>query len=103
MFIQAIGTLANTIPNSGEILSGLLVSKDYSYTLLDARDLGDFAGLSTSTVVQRQSISVDVGWELIKWHLDGMFGGVVEGMSEDKMLTLRVRVIQPFGFTNQLQ
>jgi cleavage and polyadenylation specificity factor subunit 3 len=83
--------LANTTPNTSDIISGLLVSKDYSYTLLDARDLGDFAGLSTSVVTQRQFINVEVSWELIKLHLESMFGAVVEGLSVDKVVTLRVR------------
>lgn len=51
---KAIGTLADKPPQSNDLLSGLLVAKDYSYTLLDPRDLRDFAGLSTCTVTQRQ-------------------------------------------------
>ena len=83
--------LANTAPNANDLISGLLVSKDYSYTLLDARDLGDFAGLSTSVVTQRQVVNVEVSWELVKWHLESMFGTIVEGLTDDKALTLRVR------------
>jgi len=52
--------------------------------------LSDFAGLSTSVVTQRQLVNVEVSWELIKWHLNSMFGGVVEGLSEDKVPTLRI-------------
>jgi cleavage and polyadenylation specificity factor subunit 3 len=89
-FIQAIGVLASTVPNANDLISGLLVSKDYSYTLLDPRDLGDFAGLSTSVVTQRQLVNVEVNWELIKWHLESMFGTITEGLSDDKSLTLRV-------------
>jgi cleavage and polyadenylation specificity factor subunit 3 len=63
---------------------------------LDSRDLGDFAGLSTSVVTQRQSLHVEVSWELIKWHVDAMFGGVTSGLSMDKLPTLRVSLIGYF-------
>ncbi|KAG6334215.1 hypothetical protein ID866_4873, partial [Astraeus odoratus] len=87
---KAIGTLASKPPQEGDTISGLLVSKDYSYTLLDPRDLRDFAGLSTCIVTQRQRITLGVGWDLVRWHLEGMFGKVVEGLDKDGVQTLRV-------------
>ncbi|TFK74049.1 Metallo-hydrolase oxidoreductase [Pluteus cervinus] len=87
---KAIGTLADTVPQSNDVLSGLLVAKDYSYTLLDPRDLKDFAGLSTCSVTQRQRIVLGVQWELVKWHLTGMYGGVEEGLDRDGVPTMRV-------------
>ncbi|KAG1777751.1 beta-lactamase-like protein [Suillus placidus] len=80
---KAIGTLANKAPQENDVISGLLVSKDYSYTLLDPRDLKDFAGLSTCTVTQRQKIVLGVGWDLVRWHLEGMYGSVEEGLDKD--------------------
>jgi cleavage and polyadenylation specificity factor subunit 3 len=82
--------LADKSPQNGDILSGLLVSKDYSYTLLDPRDLRDFAGLTTCTVTQRQKIVLGVGWNLVKWHLEGMYGSVEEGLDKDDVPTMRV-------------
>ncbi|KAH8119337.1 Metallo-hydrolase/oxidoreductase [Phellopilus nigrolimitatus] len=87
---KAIGTLAANPPKPNSILSGLLVSKDYSYTLLDPRDLRDFAGLSTCIVTQRQKIVIGVGWELIRWHLEGMYGKVEEGLDQSGAPTMRV-------------
>ncbi|KAF4598095.1 metallo-beta-lactamase superfamily protein [Pleurotus pulmonarius] len=87
---KAIGTLADKTPSSGETISGLLVAKDYSYTLLDPRDLKDFAGLSTCSVIQKQKIALGVGWELVKWHLEGMYGSVEEGPDKRGVPTLRV-------------
>ncbi|KZS98426.1 Metallo-hydrolase/oxidoreductase [Sistotremastrum niveocremeum HHB9708] len=88
---KAIGSLAASLPQPGTILSGLLVSKDYSYTLLNPRDLKDFAGLSTSSVIQRQKVHVGVGWELIRWHLEGMYGTVEIGLDpEDKQATMQI-------------
>ena len=89
--LQAIGTLASTPPKPGTIVSGLLISKDYSYTILDPRDLRDFAGLSSCIVTQRQRIVLGVGWDLVRWHLEGMYGKVEEGLDKDGVPTMRVR------------
>ncbi|KAH9946990.1 beta-lactamase-like protein [Amylocystis lapponica] len=87
---KAIGALAAKPPQAGDVLSGLLVAKDYSYTLLDPRDLRDFAGLSTCVVTQRQRLVLGVGWDLVRWHLEGMFGSVDEGFDKDGVPTIRV-------------
>ncbi|KAJ4483454.1 beta-lactamase-like protein [Lentinula aciculospora] len=87
---KAIGTLADNPPQANDVVAGLLVAKDYSYTLLDPRDLKDFAGLSTCTVSQRQRISLGVGWELVRWHLEGMYGKVEEGLDKESVPTMRV-------------
>ncbi|KAI0266752.1 mRNA 3'-end-processing protein YSH1 [Gloeopeniophorella convolvens] len=87
---KVIGGLAAKPPKTNDVLSGLLVSKDYSYTLLDPRDLRDFAGLSTCVVTQRQKIVLGVGWDLVRWHLEGMYGRVEEGMDKSGVPTMRV-------------
>ncbi|KAF9568242.1 Metallo-hydrolase/oxidoreductase [Agrocybe pediades] len=87
---KAIGTLADKPVKTNDILSGLLVAKDYSYTLLHPRDLKDFAGLTTATVTQTQRIVLGVGWSLVKWHLEGMYGSVEEGLDNDGVPTMRV-------------
>lgn len=66
------------------------MAKDFSYTLLDPRDLRDFTGLNTSAVIQRMNVYLGVGVELVKWHLEGMYGRVEEGNDEDGKRTLRV-------------
>ncbi|KAM6502154.1 Beta-lactamase-like protein [Amanita muscaria] len=87
---KAIGALADKTPQANDVLSGLLVAKDYSYTLLNPRDLRDFAGLSTCTVTQRQKIALNVGWDLVRWHLEGMYGSVEEGVDNNGAPTMRV-------------
>ncbi len=93
--IQAIGTLADAAPQTNDVLSGLLVAKDYSYTLLDPRDLRDFTGLSTCTVTQRQKVALGVRWGLVRWHLEGMYGHVEEGLDKDGVPTMRVSPVFP--------
>ena len=33
---------------------------------------------------------LNVGWELVRWHLEGMFGKVEEGVDRDGVPTIRV-------------
>ena len=87
---QAIGSLAERKPAQGSTFSGLLLAKDGSYTLLAPSDLQEFTGLSTTTILQRQRITLDVGPELIKWHLEGMYGSVEIGKDPQGRPTMRV-------------
>ncbi|KAI0829710.1 mRNA 3'-end-processing protein YSH1 [Trametes gibbosa] len=98
---KAIGALAAKPPAPNDVISGLLVSKDYSYTLLDPRDLRDFAGLTTCVVTQRQKVALGVGWDLVRWHLEGMFGSVEEGMDKDGVVTMRVMGAVDVKFTSE--
>lgn len=89
-FHQAIGSLAEKRPAQGSSFSGLLLAKDGSYTLLAPSDLQAFAGLATTSILQRQRINIDVGWDLIKWHLEGMYGSVEIGKDPEGNVTMRV-------------
>jgi hypothetical protein len=81
---QVIGSLASKPPQDKDPLSGLLVSKDFSYTLLDPKDLKDFTGLGTSEITQRQRVRIGVGWDVVKWHLEGMYGEVEEDVVDNR-------------------
>ena len=70
-------------------MSGLLVAKDCSYTLLDAQDLQACTGLVMPVVMQKQRFVIGVAWELVRWHLEGMFGSVEERV-EGTVNTIRV-------------
>ncbi|RSH94523.1 endoribonuclease ysh1 [Saitozyma podzolica] len=88
--VKAIGSLAASRPVHGAPVKGLLVSKDFSYTLLDPKDLRDFTGLSTSTIEQKMSIPIGVDWSVVRWHLEGMYGEVEEGTDEEGRPSLTV-------------
>ncbi|CDR87123.1 related to YSH1-component of pre-mRNA polyadenylation factor PF I [Sporisorium scitamineum] len=88
---KAIGTIAAKPPVQGDLVDGLLISKDFAYTILDPKDLTDFTGLSTSTIIQRQRVALAVSWEMVRWHLQGMYGRLQEGVdAEEGLRTLRI-------------
>jgi cleavage and polyadenylation specificity factor subunit 3 len=82
--VKAIGSLAEARPEHGAPVKGLLISKDFSYTLLDPKDLRGFTGLSTSTIQQKQTIPISVDWSVVRWHLEGMYGEVEESIAEGR-------------------
>ena len=92
--VQAIGSLAESRPEHGTPVKGLLVSKDFSYTLLDPKDLKDFTGLSTSVITQRQTIPIGVDWSVVRWYLEGMYGEAEEGADQEGRPTLTVSPFQ---------
>lgn len=87
---KAIGRIAVQPPKQNDELTGLLISKDFAFTILDPGDLLDFTGLSTSTIVQRQRVALHVNWSLIVYHLSGMFGKLVQGVDLEGKRTIRV-------------
>lgn len=85
-----MGRLAAKAPREGDILSGLVIAKDCSYTLLDEQDLDEFTGLSNPVMTQKQRFVISVAWELVRWHLEGMFGKIEERVDRDLVKTIRV-------------
>jgi cleavage and polyadenylation specificity factor subunit 3 len=81
---QVIGSLASKPPADKDPLTGLLISKDFSYTLLDPKDLKDFTGLGTSEITQRQRVRIGVSWDVVRWHLEGMYGEVEEDVVDGR-------------------
>lgn len=60
--------------NTGQALSGVLISKDFDLNLLQLQDLHEFTQLSTSIVKSKINLKVVADITLVKWHLEQMFG-----------------------------
>ncbi|KAI7279645.1 Metallo-hydrolase/oxidoreductase [Hortaea werneckii] len=60
-----------------QLVSGVLVQNDFKLSLMAPEDLKEYAGLTTTTVLCRQRITLAAaGTELIKWALESTFGGI---------------------------
>lgn len=83
---KVVGKLAEqlTRPDGGHIDEALvngavLVQNDLKLSLMAPEDLREYAGLTTTTITCRQKITLAAaGLDLIRWALEGTFGGVVE-------------------------
>ncbi|KAI5953688.1 YSH1 [Candida jiufengensis] len=58
----------------GQIVSGVLVSKDFDLNLVQLQDLNVFTQLSTSIVKSKINLKINADISLMIWHLEQMFG-----------------------------
>lgn len=59
---------------TGQVISGVLVSKDFDLNLLQLQDLHEFTQLSTSIVKSKINLKINADISLMRWHLEQMFG-----------------------------
>lgn len=69
--------------NSGvekvDMISGVLIQNDFKISLMAPEDLKEYAGLTTTTILCRQHLTLSAaGVDLIRWALEGTFGAVKE-------------------------
>ncbi|KAI9340894.1 cleavage and polyadenylation specificity factor subunit 3 [Obelidium mucronatum] len=91
---KAMGTLAKNPLKQNARVEGVLVSKDFTYRLIDPQDLPEFTDLVSATLSQRLVISSRAPLSLVKWHLEAMYGGCksVEDDDDAFMVFNTVRV-----------
>ncbi|KAG8529010.1 endoribonuclease ysh1 [Bacidia gigantensis] len=80
---RVVGSLARqpppTQPGEERLLNGVLVQNDFKLSLMAPEDLREYAGLTTTTVMCKQRITLSAaGIELIRWALEGTFGAIEE-------------------------
>ncbi|OAA67159.1 cleavage and polyadenylation specificity factor subunit [Niveomyces insectorum RCEF 264] len=65
--------------SAAPILSGVLVQNDFKLSFMAPEDLHEYAGLTTTTIVCRQRLTLSAaGIDLIRWALEGTFGAIEE-------------------------
>ncbi|KAH0021122.1 Metallo-hydrolase/oxidoreductase, partial [Aureobasidium melanogenum] len=63
--------------NRDQVVSGVLVQNDFKLSLMAPEDLKEYAGLTTTTILCRQRLTLAAaGLDLIKWALEGTFGAI---------------------------
>ncbi|KAI4786468.1 Metallo-hydrolase/oxidoreductase, partial [Aureobasidium sp. EXF-8845] len=63
--------------NGDQVVSGVLVQNDFKLSLMAPEDLKEYAGLTTTTILCRQRLTLAAaGIDLIKWALEGTFGAI---------------------------
>ena len=69
----------------GRVVSGVLVQNGFKLSLMAPEDLREYAGLTTTTIMCKQHITLGAaGVELIKWALESTFGAVEEVAEKSK-------------------
>ena len=82
---KVVGKLAEIAPPSTldpddmQLMTGVLVQNDFKLSLMAPEDLREYAGLTTTSIVCKQRITLSAaGIDLIRWALEGTFGALEE-------------------------
>ena len=82
---RVVGQLAQVPPPKSSdsererLITGVLVQNDFKMSLMAPEDLTEYAGLTTTTIMCKQRITLSAaGIDLIKWALEGTFGAIEE-------------------------
>lgn len=78
------------IPHNGQVVSGILVEKDFHLSLVQSSDLKEYTGITTSVVTERQTVIVNAGGSLIRYHLEQMFGNIEVLQDETDSIELKI-------------
>ncbi|ODV94451.1 hypothetical protein PACTADRAFT_86613 [Pachysolen tannophilus NRRL Y-2460] len=89
---KAMGQIVESIDpiKEKQLISGVLVQKNFDLNLLKIEDLREYSGLSTCIVKERQTIRCCAGRDLIFWHLSQMFGFIDIKIDEPEEFTIEV-------------
>ncbi|KAF3678071.1 Cleavage and polyadenylation specificity factor subunit 3-I [Capsicum annuum] len=89
--VKTIGKLAEKTPEVGDIVSGLLVKKDFTYQIMAPDDLHVFSQLSTANITQRITIPYSGAFAVIQHRLKQIYESVESSTDEESGVpTLRV-------------
>lgn len=67
-----------------DMISGVLIQNDFKISLMAPEDLKEYAGLTTTTILCRQHLTLSAaGIDLIRWALEGTFGAIKESSITD--------------------
>lgn len=75
-------------PEDTQLMTGVLVQNDFKMSLMAPEDLREYAGLTTTSIMCRQKITLSAaGIDLIRWALEGTFGAIEELGRKDQPKT----------------
>lgn len=81
---KVMGTLAVDTPKPGNIISGVIVKRNFNYHMLAPTDLSKYTDMNITQVVQRQSICFNSSWSVLK-HLLQQISGEIDIIDDKKI------------------
>jgi len=82
---KAVGNIAAGGSQHLAKLSGLLVQKDYQFTLVDPSDLHTYTKLQTSYVTQSQTVPYEENWDVLTFQIGQMFEEIKQTTFDDNV------------------
>ncbi|KAJ2636226.1 endoribonuclease ysh1 [Coemansia sp. RSA 1286] len=71
---RVMGSLASKVPREGDWAAGVLVEKDFNYTLVNPVDLQEFTAVGPVVIEQLLQVPYASTFTLLRHHLEQMFG-----------------------------
>ncbi|KAJ2465912.1 endoribonuclease ysh1, partial [Coemansia sp. RSA 2320] len=71
---RVVGSLAARVPREGDLAAGILVERDFSYTLVAVPDLHEFTTIPPVIIEQQLCVPYASTFSLLRHHLEQMFG-----------------------------
>ncbi|ORX48407.1 Metallo-hydrolase/oxidoreductase [Piromyces finnis] len=93
--------MAKVEPKNNDRLSGVLVSKDFHYHIMDAKELSEFTDVNTTEIIQKQKLSFHGTFSLVIFHLEQMFGEI-KIIDNESILVFNTVTVKSIG-KSQLQ
>ncbi|KTW32063.1 cleavage polyadenylation factor subunit YSH1 [Pneumocystis jirovecii RU7] len=87
---KTIGHIAETPPENNHVISGIMVQKDFQISIMSSEDLKEFSGLTTSVIMQRQTLSFNASINILHYHLEQMFGAIEDQIDENNNRLFKV-------------
>ncbi|KTW30663.1 hypothetical protein T552_00378 [Pneumocystis carinii B80] len=87
---RTIGHIAETPPENNHVISGIMVQKDFQINIMALEDLKEFGGLTTSIIMQRQTLSFHASIDVLHYHLEQMFGAIEDEIDENNNRVLKI-------------
>jgi cleavage and polyadenylation specificity factor subunit 3 len=89
------GTKQESEGEKVDVISGVLIQNDFKISLMAPEDLKEYAGLTTTTILCRQHITLSAaGIDLIRWALEGTFGAIKETRLTDSAVDGKMNGIE---------
>lgn len=105
---RVVGKLAEQPPPKAadledeRLLTGVLVQNDFKMSLMAPEDLREYAGLTTTTIMCKQRITLSAaGIDLIKWALSGTFGSIEDITPTKRKNSSRTTMMNGEGSGNE--
>ncbi|GJN20741.1 hypothetical protein PR202_gb08155 [Eleusine coracana subsp. coracana] len=97
---KVVGRLAaeNKVPDVGESVSGLLLTKGFTYQIMDPEELRVYtrAQLSSANITQRVTVPYSGSFDVIRYRLEQIYESVEESESDVPALVVHQRVTVSF-------
>ncbi|KAK8719692.1 hypothetical protein OTU49_013855 [Cherax quadricarinatus] len=88
---KVMGELAIHKPKENDVVSGIMVKRNFNCHIISPKELVKYSDLSVSTISQRTSIHYTGSWQLLHYLLASMYGSVeviLSDNSENKSLRI---------------